>query len=97
MRRHPVVHPDGANVNFVSCRDGEWRMRTYERGVESETLACGTGAVAAAAVLAHNGVLGLPWNVQTASGSVLTVSGELADGARLAGEGRLVFKAVLGG
>ena len=43
--------PEGANANFVSRRGDGWRMRTFERGVEGETLACGTGAVATAAVL----------------------------------------------
>ena len=51
LRRHPSFAPEGANVDFVAAGPGTWatlRLRTYERGVEDETLACGTGAVAAA-------------------------------------------------
>ena len=51
LRHHPSLH-DGANVNFVSRGPGsQWSIRTYERGVEDETLACGTGNVAAAVLL----------------------------------------------
>lgn len=51
LRRHPAL-ADGANVDFVSLRkDGSWDMRTFERGVEGETLACGTGSVATALLL----------------------------------------------
>jgi diaminopimelate epimerase len=47
IRHHPAFAPRGANANFAVRRDdGSFRMRTYERGVEMETLACGTGAVA---------------------------------------------------
>ncbi|MGH7591111.1 MAG: diaminopimelate epimerase, partial [Gemmatimonadales bacterium] len=49
LRYHPAFSPGGANINFVSSpaanTGGRWPMRTYERGVEGETLACGTGAV----------------------------------------------------
>ncbi len=52
LRRHPALGAAGANVNWVSARaDGRWRYRTFERGVEGETLACGTGAVATAVLL----------------------------------------------
>ena len=59
LRRHPALR-DGANVNYVSRRpDDRWRIRTFERGVEAETLACGTGSVATALLLeewvAHSG------------------------------------------
>lgn len=102
LRGHPELAPDGANVNFISGESSDWAMRTYERGVEAETLACGTGAVAAAAVLAHLGMSRLPLGVGTASGCVLRVSGELTGRGqlncpRIAGEGRLVFRAVLEG
>ena len=50
--RRNTVFRDGANVDFVSPVGADWRMRTYERGVEAETQACGTGAVATAALLA---------------------------------------------
>jgi diaminopimelate epimerase len=103
LRFDPALAPDGANVNFVSPARGEgpaWAMRTYERGVEGETLACGTGAVAVAGCLALLGRASLPLEVRTASGRVLCVSGMPSPAgvrqAKLAGEGRLVFRSVLG-
>jgi diaminopimelate epimerase len=50
LRFHKAFGKAGANADFVSARKGALRLRTYERGVEDETLACGTGVVAAAAV-----------------------------------------------
>ena len=99
LRAHAKAGAAGANVNFVAAEPSGWAMRTYERGVEAETLACGTGAVACAAILARDGGVRLPWEVRTASGAILTVS-SVSDGgplrrARLAGEGRMVFRAVL--
>ncbi|MBI2094008.1 MAG: diaminopimelate epimerase [Candidatus Omnitrophica bacterium] len=50
LRRHPHFAPQGTNVNFISDApdSGKLRVRTYERGVEAETLACGTGITASA-------------------------------------------------
>ncbi|MCZ6761046.1 MAG: diaminopimelate epimerase [Gemmatimonadetes bacterium] len=110
LRFHEAFEPGGANVNFVSQgrgrgrRPGEWMMRSYERGVEGETMACGTGAVACAAILANKGVVTLPWEVKTVSGSVLRVEGKpIGDGSgsvglenpSLIGEARLVMTGIL--
>jgi len=50
MRFHKRFMPRGTNVDFISVRNGKIFLRTYERGVEDETLACGTGAVASALI-----------------------------------------------
>jgi len=98
LRHHPAIGPAGANINFLTPTPGgddSWRLRTYERGVEGETLACGTGAVAAAVSLARQGLANLPVTIVTRSGRPLiisaTLSGPLATEVRLQGEGRLVF------
>jgi diaminopimelate epimerase len=87
--------PEGANVNFLSpAGDGAWLVRTYERGVEGETLACGTGAVAAAVILEAWGASGPESRLRTRSGRVLTVRLRRRAGSwlpLLSGEGRLVF------
>jgi diaminopimelate epimerase len=97
LRRPTAGRPDGANVNYVSpAADGRWRMRTFERGVEGETLACGTGAVACAAVLRAWGEAIGDVELLTASGQVLAVALDAPDGRpRLRGEGRLVFTGTL--
>jgi len=101
LRQHPALKPDGANVSFVASVGDAWAFRTYERGVEAETLACGTGSVAVATVLSEAGLAKLPVKLRTASGCTLTVSGSAIPGSgienvRLVGEGRLVFRAILG-
>ena len=103
LRRHPAAGAAGANVNFVSASgDGTWRIRTFERGVEGETLACGTGAVAAAVLLTAWGETSDPVvALRTRSGSDLVVTVRRDAGVRqwlpsLAGEGRIVFHGTLG-
>ncbi len=102
VRFHPAVGPEGANVNFVSTgsKPYEWRMRTYERGVEGETLACGTGSVGAACALHEWGLARLPVHIVTRTGMLLEIKATKAaggsyEGVWLSGEGRMVFKAVL--
>lgn len=75
IRVHPRFAPGGTNVDFISVSDdGLVKIRTYERGVEGETLACGTGAVAGAVVAAHLTGLQSPVTVITRGGDTLTVS-----------------------
>jgi diaminopimelate epimerase len=101
LRRDPALGQGGANVNWVSPNgDGTWNYRTFERGVEGETLACGTGAVACALVLAGEKLVQPPVKLWTRSGLPLVVSWDQArSGAtalRLRGEGRVVYRGILG-
>ena len=74
VRHDPRFDPAGTNVNFVRIRDGSTvELRTYERGVESETLACGTGSVASALVASDLHGLPSPVTVAVMSGEKLLV------------------------
>lgn len=89
LRRHPHFAPHGTNVNFATLLpDGSIAIRTYERGVEGETLACGTGATAVGVVAVR--VLGRPSRVH-----IRCLGGELeihiADGLRMVGDAVRVF------
>jgi diaminopimelate epimerase len=92
--RRSDFRPGGANVNFVSARDGRWSIRTFERGVEGETLACGSGAIASAILLTAWGEAASSTSLITRSGRALRVR-LTREGASwrptLAGEGRIVF------
>ena len=100
IRMHPHFQPAGANVNFIVVHDrSNIYIRTYERGVEDETLACGTGAVAAALISASSGKVDSPVNVKTKGGSILTIHFE-KDGSDfkkvfLEGEARVVYEGQL--
>jgi diaminopimelate epimerase len=100
LRRHPAL-PEGANVDFVRVlgRSG-LAVRTYERGVEAETLSCGTGAVASSVVAALAGRVRPPVVCKTRSGIDLTVELRLGEervqGVRLTGDARFVFEGEIG-
>jgi len=75
IRLHSEFSPEGANVNFIRILDDHSvSMRTYERGVEEETLACGTGAVACSVIAHMHQGLASPIQVRTRSNETLTVS-----------------------
>ena len=101
LRSHPRLGPAGANVNFVAPQGdpgAPWLIRTFERGIEGETLACGTGTVAAGLALAAKGEATLPLRFRSRGGPELTVRGRL-EGSRatelwLGGQGRLLFRGV---
>lgn len=100
LRGNPALGAAGANVNFVSQGDGgSWRIRTFERGVEGETLACGTGSVATAIHLAESGEAGEVVSLTTKSDAVLRV--RLTRSVKgwhpsLSGEARIVFEGRFG-
>ena len=88
LRFHKVFGRSGANVDFVEMRGDVLFLRTYERGVEDETLACGTGVVAAAFVAR---ALGRDCSrVKVRCGAILTVAFDRS-GVSLEGPGETVF------
>jgi diaminopimelate epimerase len=99
LRRHPAFGPDGTNVDFASRGEGDTvLLRTWERGVEAETLSCGTGAVAAAFAARLQGA-GATVDVVPRSGIRLTVAlagpREAPTGVTLEGDARLVLEGTL--
>jgi diaminopimelate epimerase len=97
IRHHPEMQPAGTNVNFVVVRDsGSIEVRTYERGVEAETLACGSGVVASVSVSALFGKVQSPVTVLTRSGITLEVSlqkqGTELHEIRLKGDARVIYR-----
>jgi diaminopimelate epimerase len=101
LRHDGRLGAGGANVNFVAAPTepgGPWLIRTYERGVEGETLACGTGTVASGVALATRGEAVPPVRFLSRGGEELTVRAGIDGGAAsevwLGGQGKLVFRAV---
>jgi diaminopimelate epimerase len=100
VRFHPLFAPAGTNVNFIRVEDPQTlRIRTYERGVEDETLSCGTGAVAAALIAARLGQVVSPVTVHTQGGEALTVyftpQGEAFTQVFLEGDALVVYQGEL--
>ena len=90
LRYHKEFSPHGTNVDFVTVVDRQnVRLRTYERGVEGETLACGTGAVAASVILKHKGLTGDRVNLRTRGGETLRVI--VGDEVYLEGDARIIY------
>ncbi len=101
LRSDPSLGSGGANVNFVSpplSPSTDWHIRTFERGVEGETLACGTGTVAAGVALAAREEAELPVRFRSRGNQPLGVRARLdrrsATDIWLGGQGRLVFRGV---
>jgi len=75
VRRHKQFAPRGTNCNFVQIKNAHTLLiRTYERGVEDETLACGTGVVASAVVSVAEGFCKTPVKLITRSGEEMIVN-----------------------
>ncbi len=91
LRHHSRFAPNGTNANFARVEeDGSLAVRTYERGVEAETLACGTGAAAAAVLASMRGWVSLPVTVHCAGGHDLVIE-TLLGRTTLAGGAAYVF------
>jgi diaminopimelate epimerase len=107
LRFHERFQPAGTNVDFVCVHDqNHIAVRTYERGVEGETLACGTGAIAAALIAAARKRVVSPVEVKTRSGESLTIYFQLSRDPKhvddiefkevcLEGEARVAYEADL--
>jgi diaminopimelate epimerase len=100
VRYHEAFQPAGTNANFVRVLDSHTiRIRTYERGVEDETLACGTGAVASALVSSWKGLVESPVSVLVKSGETLKIHFDRNSGnfekIYLEGGARVVYQGLL--
>ena len=100
IRFHDSYAPAGTNVNFICAgNDNTISIRTYERGVEDETLACGTGSIAAAIVMRYKSKGKSPVKVITRGGGYLYIYFEEDDGrfydVFLEGDARVIYKGFL--
>ena len=100
LRYHEAFSPAGTNVNFVEPLDNNTiTVRTYERGVEDETLACGTGCVAASLVMCLKHQWTSPVNVKTRSNVMLRVHYTFSEGVfsqiYLEGDARVIYHGTL--
>ena len=100
IRHHNRFQPKGTNANFVSVVDRhKIKVRTYERGVENETLACGTGAVAAVLAAAHRRLVDSPVDAIVRSGEKLRIYFTRKDDAfveiYLEGKVKIIYQGML--
>ena len=95
VRYLDLFSPEGTNVNFIQVKNKEVIIRTYERGVENETLACGTGSVASALAAYFNYGLKPPVTLLTRGGDRLTVDfrvdGQKINNLSLSGPAKIIF------
>jgi diaminopimelate epimerase len=96
IRFHQTFMPAGTNANFVQRGQGNAiEIRTYERGVEDETLACGTGAIASAIISAGRFKMNSPVDVKTRSGVSLSIHFDVVDGqfrnVYMEGDARIIY------
>ncbi|RME53313.1 MAG: diaminopimelate epimerase, partial [Deltaproteobacteria bacterium] len=96
IRYHERFHPEGTNVDFVAPLPGKTlAVRTYERGVEGETLACGTGAIAAALVGFARGMTKPPVTVRMPGGTLrvsFTARGDTLHDLFLEGPAEVIYE-----
>ncbi|MCX6171058.1 MAG: diaminopimelate epimerase [Ignavibacteriales bacterium] len=99
IRYHKDFAPEGTNVNFVQLNNNEIRIRSYERGVEEETLSCGTGSVASALISFVQNNFNPPIKIHPQSGDVLTVDFKIENQKvqelSLTGLAEIIFKGEL--
>ena len=94
IRYHSAFGDKGTNVNFVQVLDkNNVKIRTYERGVEGETYACGTGAVASGVILTEKSLVTSPVNIHTKGGEVLKIY--INDEVYLEGDAKFIYKGQL--
>ncbi len=100
IRHHSAFAPAGTNVNFIRPKQGgRLAIRTYERGVEDETLACGTGSIAGALVSACKFNWPAPITLETRSGELLMIyfreTGGVFSEIYLEGDARIIYRGQL--
>ena len=100
VRFHPKFAPAGTNVDWVQKKNGNsLRIRTYERGIEAETLACGTGAVASALLASYRNQVKPPVEVETRGGDILKIdfkpSDKMIEDVYLEGPAKITFDGTL--
>ncbi len=96
IRYSKYFEPLGTNVNFISIKDDIINIRTYEKGIEQETFACGTGSVASSIISFMEGKISTPVKLKTKKGSILEVDFIVNDNkienVSLTGPAKIVFQ-----